>query len=366
MKLLLIAPEISSPYTEGRKKFVIDLIEALQGDRAIHLLTTTRRGKELHVPCTFTTTIASNGLMHLFHILRKAPELLKTMKPDIVCLFPYGTFKRHYWCISATFMWAIDKLCYYFKVPCLTIMYSIDSSTTPEVLRKLVTNLAISYKDGWTGHIVNVGLRTKNWPFLPRKSEGPPTLLFLAGMWHLSDRQMEHILSVRGLESVLKMGQYLAGDGVRLIVGSPIFKSIKYQQHILNYHANTWPNEAITLLDEVEVPSIYSQADLFVFPYQYEITQFVPTSVIESMLTGTCIAISDLKFMRHLTQNGKTGYLFNQTDPEQMSQVIREALKNKGQRREVTERAREFAIAEFSIQHSVKQIDDIVRNELCK
>jgi glycosyltransferase involved in cell wall biosynthesis len=101
-------------------------------------------------------------------------------------------------------------------------------------------------------------------------------------------------------------------------------------------------------------------ADVFVFPYQKEITQFIPSSVIESMLASTCVAMSDLNFLKPLAQNGNTAYLFPIDDINKMSEILLEALFNQKDRERKVINAREYVESNWTINISVEQIRQFV------
>jgi glycosyltransferase involved in cell wall biosynthesis len=360
MKFLFVAPEICTPYTEGRKRFVLDLIDTLEKKDQVFLLTTTQVGQETTFSIPFKSVLCQHGAQHLAFLICNLSKVIREFNPDVVCVFPYGTFRGMYWYASTWFMKMIDLVCQKNRVVCLTIMYSIDETTTAQALQKKVSNLAISQRHGWTGNVVNVGLRYKHWEFSQSKNDKERVLLFMAGMWQQTCLRVEHIINVRGLGALLKVGELLSKKGVKLIVAAPLFANEQCRNYLLSHPLNSWPESSITLLSEVSIPDVYSMADVFVFPYQKEITQFIPSSVIESMLASTCVAMSDLNFLKPLAQNGNTAYLFPIDDINKMSEILLEALFNQKDRERKVINAREYVESNWTINISVEQIRQFV------
>ena len=356
MRILLLAPEISTPYSEGRKRFVLDLISELKHHDEVFLLTTTKIGQQTDVPIPYQTAELGHGALHLFYLFWQLPKVIKRFRPQLVCVFPHGTFRHLYGYASVCFMWSIDQICRNYQVPCQTIMYSIDEYSEPQRLQKYVSCLAMSQRKDWDGAVVNLGISCNDWPQYLCCSVSEKTLLFMAGMWEQTPQRIEHVIHVRGLGSLLQAGKFLAANGVHIIIAAPLFASSQCQDYLYKHPLNTWPSEHIKFRAIAKVPEIYREADLFVFPYQLNITHFVPTSVLEAMLSGLCVALSDRDFLLPLAQNEKTAYLFPANDPEKMATVLLDALNSKQARQEKVQNAQHYVRENWCIEVSVKQI----------
>ena len=253
-------------------------------------------------------------------------------------------------------MAAVDRICARNDVPCLTIMYSIDASVTPEKLDRLVSHLVLGERDSWQGDVIDPGLRFDHWPKIDNKSAGPPTVLFMAGMHQQRKNRVDHVLEARGLNVLLKTGVILARDGVRLIIASPVFENPSWRKYVLNSRFNSWPEDTIAFESVVSVPEIFSRTDLFVFPYGRQIQHFVPTSVTEAMLAGVPVVISDLPLFKGLIKDGETGFVFKAGDHESLAEKIRRAFADRQRIRQIGEASRQYARTRWSIERSAQQL----------
>ncbi|MCP5143829.1 MAG: glycosyltransferase family 4 protein [Gammaproteobacteria bacterium] len=301
MRLLLLAPEIAPPWTEGRKRFVIDLANALK--RQQHEVTLLVSGDPTAaMPADVDAIVlpAHGRISRLLGPGRNLPRVAARMLPDCVINFPYGTFSGlHHWPSRGYMRW-IDRLCVRIGVPCLTVLYSIDQHTRPGSLAGWARNLVTGPLPHWRGPSVPLGRDVSHWPQRLQPAGTGRSLLFLAGMWQPTRERFDHVLDVRGLRVLLRAGEKLAEQGVTLKVAAPLFADAQCRQWLNAHPDNTWPEHTMSLADTVEVPAVFHAADVFVFPYAEDITQFTPTSVVESMLAGTPVVMSDLPFLRQL------------------------------------------------------------------
>lgn len=360
MKILFVAPGISTPYSEGRKRFVLDLIDTLSTSEEVYLLTTCHKGESVKVNCEFSSMVLGHGAFHLIYQILALPRIIKEFQPDIICVFPHGTFRHLYGLASKAFMYLTDKICQLMNVPCVTILYSIEGYDSVKSLDKLVSNLALSKRPDWDGLTVNMGLRTADWPERARpefsQDDDTSTLLFMAGMSGQSNERVDHILNVRGLKVVLESGEYLYKHNVRLIIAAPLFASDECSNYLLSHPSNTWPKEGIELRSFVSVPQIFWDADMFVFPYAQPINHFIPTSILESMFAGTPVAIGDQTFLDELYNEGRTAIRVDTKDAAEFSRAILDGLKDQERLIEKVNNAKEYAHINWSIESSADQI----------
>ncbi len=365
MKFAFVAPEISTPFTEGRKRFVIDLIDELNQQHDLVLLTTTHINENSELPCKVYTTYCNKASHHLYYTLVKLHHMLKTEQPDLVCLFPYGTFRHLYGVAAKTFIWLANQVCKLHGIPCITLMYSIDEHTTISQLTRYAKNLAVSSNHAGTLQI-NTGIHCHDL-VLSRDSREKKSILFLAGMWQQTTQRVEHVINTRGLGLLLKSGETLAHHDVKLIIAAPLFASLKCRQYLLAHPLNTWPSDTIFFREEVSIPDIFNECDLFAFPYEKNITQFAPTSVLEAMNAGKCVALTNQDFLQPLINDGKTAVTLiadseeNRDNQRQISKQILDVLENKEKRQRIEAAAHQLVAENWSITHSASQLQQYAR-----
>jgi glycosyltransferase involved in cell wall biosynthesis len=112
----------------------------------------------------------------------------------------------------------------------------------------------------------------------------------------------------------------------------------------------------------VKIPDVYHEAALYVFPYQHAIHQFTPTSVIEAMMAGTPVVMSDLPFLRDLAQGGSMAYLFPPGDEEGLAGAVLKALGDLEGRRVRGQEARKYAQSQWSIRASAEKTRRIAQS----
>lgn len=368
MKFAFVAPEICTPFTEGRKRFIIDLIDELNHKHSLVLLTTTHANESSKLPCKVYTTFCHKPSQHLYSTLVRLHHMLKTEQPDIVCLFPYGTFRHLYGVAAKTFIWLINQICKTHGVPCITLMYSIDEHATVSQLKRYAQHLAISSNQAGTLQI-NTGIQRQSL-MLNDDAIEQKRILFLAGMWQQTTQRVDHIINIRGLGILLKAGKYLEKHNVKLTIAAPLFDSLECRQYLLAHPKNTWSSEAIVFREEVSIPEIFDECDLFAFPYEKNITQFAPTSVLEAMSAGKCVALTDQNFLQPLINNGRTAVSLtsNSNNHQNNSQLIAkqllEILENAEKRKAIEKAAHHFVSENWSIKNSAFQLQKYARELL--
>ena len=355
MKLAFVAPEICTPFTEGRKRFVVDLIDEIKEKNDLVLLTTTLANETSDLPCKVYTTTCQKPSQHLIKIITRLQKILKTERPDVVCLFPYGTFRHIYGLASKAFIWLVNLVCSFYNIPCITLMYSIEN-TSVSSLKRYAKNLAISSSQPGTLQI-NTGIKIQCHDSLNNDDNiETRKILFMAGMWQKTIQRIEHVINIRGLGILLRAGRMLAEHDIKLIIAVPLFSSLECQQFLLTHPDNTWPTDAIIFQAEVCIPDIFCECDLFVFPYNEEIVQFTPTSVLEAMSAGKCVALTDRDFVSPLINNGKTAITISPDDSVLAANQILDILNNKKKRRSIEKAAYQLVKDKWSIKLSASQL----------
>ncbi|MBW2119932.1 MAG: glycosyltransferase family 4 protein, partial [Deltaproteobacteria bacterium] len=359
MKILLVAPEICSPWTEGRKRFVRDLGFALSKEHDVILLCTKAKGQTTDFPVPYKSAERGWGPFHLIFLHNAIGPLINNFKPHLVCHFPYATFQHIYRLANTWTMWKIDRLCRRHSVPCFTIMYSISKEATPEMLKPWVSNLVLNQFSFGYEKQVRLGICFDNkTPVLERRKPIPrnPKLLFMAGMWQQTHKRLKYVLERRGLSTLLRAGKKLTETGAQLIVAVPLLENPELRDLLLRDSNNTWSKECIKLIGEVPLPDIFESVDLFVFPYAREESSFLPTSVIESMAWGTPVILPDHDFLAYLRQDGRTAFSFPAGNSDQLANIITDLLNDPDKYNTVRENGMHYVRKEMSIEQSCKDL----------
>ena len=367
MKILLVAPEICSPWTEGRKRFVRDLGFALSKEHDVMLLCTKAKGQTTDFPVPYKSAERGWGPSHLIFLHKAIGPIIKNFKPHLVCHFPYATFQHIYKPANTWTMWNVDRLCRRHSVPCFTIMYSISKEATPEMLKPWVSHLVLNQFSSGYEKKVRLGICFDNkMPILEHRKDIPrhPKLLFMAGMWQQTRKRLKYVLERRGLSTLLRAGKKLTGTGTQLIVAVPLLKNPKLRNLLLCDPNNTWPRECIKLTGEVTVPDIFKRVDLFIFPYAREESVFIPTSVIESMAWGTPVVLSDHAFLSNLRQGGKTALSFPPGDSNKLTSIIADLLNDTDKYNTLRENGIRYVREEMSIEESCKDLLSLYKHLL--
>ena len=361
MRILFVAPGIHTPYTEGRKRFVLDLLTEMSTEDDIFLLTTRIKDSETNVPVAVKSIKSGRGARPLFHLLKCLPGVVREFNPDHVLLFPYGTFRHVYGLASLGFMMGVDKICQHYGVRCHTILYSVDEYGDIDRISGRLSDLVVVSNPSQERGAIHLGLNCHNWPTVEVSDSDGLNLLFLAGMWEPNVKRVEHVIQVRGLGQLLAMGNILSKQGVRLIAAAPLFASATCRDYVRHHKLNTWPEENLILRAEVDVPAIYFDADMFVFPYAREIRHFIPTSILESMLSGTCVALSNCSFLQPLSNSGKTAFVFPLNQPEKAAKILLDALCDSAELKRKADNARQWVLNEWCVERSANQIRSLLR-----
>jgi len=355
-RLLVVAPEICSPWTEGRKNLVRDLIDELSKEYELVLLTS-RHNNDTDLPdCRQLTRHCRHPLCALFHIRSQLPKLIKTFQPDGVFHFPYGSFRSVRGPVNSWIIQSVEKVCLNSGVKCLTILYSADKRSALDKLSGKITNLVVGPGSEWEGKTLDLGINSGQWPVRPERRPDSNRLLFMAGMWQPNLERLEHVIQRRGLGLLLQAGKRLSDNGVRLTVACPLFSSPHLKNALLTHRLNTWPEEMIDLQPVVKVPDIYYAADLFIFPYQADIPVFRPTSVIEAMMAGTATVLSDKPFLKRSMGIQENTYWFRADDQEDLATTILAALENPAGIEIIACKAQAYALSHWAISRTAGEL----------
>jgi glycosyltransferase involved in cell wall biosynthesis len=90
--------------------------------------------------------------------------------------------------------------------------------------------------------------------------------------------------------------------------------------------------------------------DLFVLPSRNE---GLPVTVMEAMLAGVGIVVTDVGAVREELTDGETGRIVPSEDPVALAKAIDELLSDPARRAEMGRRAREVALERFTVEATV-------------
>lgn len=355
MKILLVAPEICPPWTEGRKRFVRDLSACLSRAHDVQVLTTTTPDVTPQFPVPASVLRCRWRWQHLTALRPELAVMLSHFQPQLVCHLPYGTFRHLYRAVNVWSMRRIDNTCDAAGVPCFTVMYSISREADVQRLGAQVRHMVLNDLRAPTGFpVVRLGLDFADWPEPPRERplSAPLRVLFMAGMWQRTPARLAHVLDVRGLRLLLRAGSQLAKHGVHLTVAVPLLADAGLQERLRRTPDNTWPQAQLSLTGEVTVPDIYAAHHLFVFPYAREEKQFTPTSVLEAMRAGTPVLLPDLDFLKSLVGSGRHAYIFRANDVLSLSASVLAAAADPAQWNTIRREALGFVRKAMSIERA--------------
>jgi glycosyltransferase involved in cell wall biosynthesis len=359
LKLLLVAPEIAPPWTEGRKKLVYDLAEALTEIVTLRLITTGDKKEELKVPCPGYRMEVRSRWQKL-HILHKAlNDALVVWRPDAVCHFPFGSFHGLRGLANRWSIRHIDQRCESHGLRCLTILYSITKGSI-QTLKKRARELVLAPGRALSELNMAMGINLSKALCVVSNPHEKPTLLFMAGLQEPRHSILEHVLNERGLEDVVEAGPYFEAAGIRVIVAIPLLRDSKLRDELSYHFTVKSPNLDLDLRPEVSVPEIFQEVDLYLFPYRVELTQFIPTSILEAMAAGVPVVLSDLLMLSPLANGGRTAYQFRRYDAHHLWEVVSSALADEDGRQKMALRAREFVQAKWSIDRTVQELLNIL------
>ena len=354
---LVVAPEICSPWTEGRKNLVRDLCSALtRRGISVSLLTFWKRRadptaiEQVRVIGTYRKTSASG----LLFMLRSVSETIEALAPDVVLHFPYGSFKHMRGHANRLAMRVVDRSATAKRYTCATILYSADEHADLRRLSAMVSRLIVGPGTDDQLDQLEFGIDCQSWP-TKHPDDGARRILFMAGMWQRTRSRLRHVMQRRGLELLLKAGEALRDTGARLRLAAPLFSDRSLAQAVLNHPDNSWPPSSIEITGQARIPDIYLDCDLFVFPYNVRIQSFRPTSVIEAMMSGIPAVVPDFPFMRNALGDAPVLW-FAPGDPTALAQACRTVLGDPDRAAELGGSSARYARAHWSIEATTEQL----------
>jgi glycosyltransferase involved in cell wall biosynthesis len=355
MKVLIVAPRICTPWTEGRKKFVRDLLHAAAGRWQLCGLVTIDPGESTRLPQDFDTHVVSSTKQHLFYLTGNLPRAIAHHKPDLVCHFPFGTFSGlrgfgNLWAIAS-----IARTCRKAGVRCCTIMYSLTAEANTALHRFLLKDVHFNqYLGGGNGIRFGVHLAPNTDDFHDTSSRA---LLFMSGAAEATPESLDYVLDVRGLRYLLKAGAVLSRRQYRLVVAVPFLRDATMLERLRQHPDNQWESGRIEFRPEVALPEVFRGMSAFVFPYGQEEKQFVPTSIVEAMHFGIPVVLPRLNFLAQFHTGATKALVHEPRDVESLSAQILRLEDATGEVESLRRRAAGFVDTEYSIANSVSDIE---------
>ena len=105
-----------------------------------------------------------------------------------------------------------------------------------------------------------------------------------------------------------------------------------------------------------DVPDILAALEVFVFSSLHE---GLPIAVSEAMLAGVPMIVSDIEPLMEATDNGKYAEVFPVGDAAMLSEKLTSLLGDAQRRSELSEKARTFALENFSIDAHLEQLVEL-------
>lgn len=361
-KILIAAPVITPPWSEGRKNFIRDLIPPLSEHWDVAVLST-RYGEKMSQeegPIKIEYVDCRSRFLQLSALHRGVKKKLSSQnRPDAILHFPFATFTGFRGLANKRSMIKISRMARQNNVQCLTILYSLTRGNLKTLSRKIGLLAASGGKD-WDGPVVNIGINMGEISPVWQK-KNTKKLLFMSGFAGNEKWQLKNILYVRGLIDILKIGDELASHGFSLTIAAPLLQFPERLKELLDLSKNMAPSLEVNIETLVDVRDLFSNHSLYLFPFRENQTRFTPTSVLEAMASGIPLVISDLPMLDSVfDSNSHCLKKFAAGNSEALLEAILEGSANWDQT--VTEagltsdHARKF----WDIHNSAKQIVDIV------
>lgn len=364
MKILIAAPGIAPPWTEGRKNFVRDLLPELHAQTQIHLLTTqvtTVASSKTRFPVPATVLPASNKAMQILLLHRHLAQLLPQINPDIVLHFPFGTFDGLRRWFNQYSLTAVHRIARRRQCPCLTILYSMTQGSLGQLTQK-IPPLATAPTYNWHGLVVNPGINPEQFPLIPAPANNR-TLLFMAGIQENSSRLLQNILFERGLIEIIEAGPQLAHHQFRLSIAIPLLRYPERRAELQSYLSRLAPALPVQMHTEVAPQQLLARHSIYLFPYRKNLRVFIPTSVVEAIAMGIPTLLSNLPMFTPLQdQNPPLCSFYEAENPAALVETALQMVHNWQAIRQQTAQAANHVRQFWSVHHAAQQILDILHS----
>lgn len=357
MKDLIVGPGLcDSPVSEGRRKFVLELSSRLKDTFELDFLNNSAEADEsVYQPRgVLRGPMATWAEFIRFH--RRLESAVTRKRPGLVCHFPYGSFHGIRGLINIYSMNFVDRMCASHGVRCLTLLYSITKASR-RTLARFVRELVLQPSPEWTGLTMRMGIDLVESTEGTHRSSAKPSILFMSGAGKGPIfSPFKYVLNERGLEEIVNIAHFLASNDIRVIVAVPLLDDLKTKEKVKNLFKEKAPALDLELRTFVSVPQIFGEADLFIFPYKRELTQFVPTSILESMAAGVPVVIPKTKMLSCFYTEVPVCYLYEPCNIAQLGETIVRAIADEKGRALLAQKAKDYVKANWSIEQSVEDL----------
>jgi glycosyltransferase involved in cell wall biosynthesis len=303
MRILMVAPKICTPWTEGRKKYFIDLVEELNRYHQVSVAVSCDYNNETIDDCAWSVVYCRNTFQHVTSLVGHVRQMLADVKFDLVCYLPFGVFGGIRGIGNVISIKLIEYLARRSGAKVVSLMYSVSQEAKRWYIAPFIKDI-VRNQFSPDERSVCYGLHLKQFENAAFKGITSKRLLFMAGMTEIHQERLDYVLNVRGLGVLLRAGKELYQRGYTLTVACPIFESDMLRKQLKELAINTWPEENLKILNEVSVPEIFAVHELFIFPYGREELQFVPTSVLEAMYNFVPVILSNCNFLQPFINGG--------------------------------------------------------------
>jgi len=357
MKVLMVAPRICTPWSEGRKKFFRDLCEEASNRWDIAALITLDSGEASDLPVPAFEHRCTRGWQHLTRIRFNLAEAIRQHQPDLVLHLPFGEFSGLRGLANVWAIRSVERICARVGVVCFTLMYALTSEAGTcyhrHALRKVYFN-----QHSAASRTVRFGVRLPeaDQRFAAKPAQHEKNILFMAGMAEQTPERLEHVLSTRGLRFLLRAGERLQAEGYRLIVAIPLLRNQALLDSLRQYCDNRWPAEAIEYFAQLDLPEIYLRTHVFAFPYANEELQFVPTSIVEAMHYSVPVIVPKMKFLAQFYEPVAKALAYDKDDVESFLEQLR-MLRDDTQLQSLCAAAKAYIDSEYDIRNSLSDIE---------
>jgi glycosyltransferase involved in cell wall biosynthesis len=152
-------------------------------------------------------------------------------------------------------------------------------------------------------------------------------------------------------------------DAVLLIVGEPIFnRDAEYAACLVRAaHASNVPDQIRLLGPREDVPALMRAFDLLIVNSHSE--PFGLT-IVEAMLSGTPVLAAAVDGIPEIVRHGESGWLIDGRNPTLLAEATLTLLRDQNLRRKLGNHGRRDAIARFSIERFMSEMESLYRSIL--
>lgn len=307
-RIVLLAPAVQPPLTEGRKKFVVDLADTLREAGADVVLLN-------GAPARSTPGMIWDAL----RALRSALE--DHTRVEAVVVFPFGRFSGPHGVVNRWFLRRAAELCQAAGVATARVVYSCAGIRIEQLSARFGPLLAVG-RSAEAIVPMQLGIRHAAQRWQPH-GDSLQRVLFLCGYQAPTKAALEGVLYERGLDDLLLAGDRVAAAGMRLTVAIPFLRDARMRSALHERAVRSCPALPIEWLDEVNAQAALLAHDAFVFPYRSEHAVFVPTSLLEALSLGIPVLAADHLMYRSLTTgaSGTRCELHRAGDPQSLARA---------------------------------------------